>query len=135
MKSRQVLIVEDSRNLAFLAAEALKVAGYRVLVAYDGLTAVGLIRRERPDLVLLDVGLPGMDGVLLSGLLREWPALQEPPVILMSACPRDELQQKAEEVGAVDVLPKPFPLSRLVEKVRRWAPLDEEPQRSTQKVG
>lgn len=69
-RDRSILVVEDNRDLADTQAILLKAAGYQVAVAYDGLQAVAAAQAEAPDVVLLDIGLPGLDGYEVADRLR-----------------------------------------------------------------
>jgi CheY-like chemotaxis protein/DNA-binding CsgD family transcriptional regulator len=102
-----VMIVDDvPANLAFLS-DALEEAGYRVLVATDGLSAVEQLRYSRPDVILLDVMMPGMDGFETCRHLKGDPGTQAIPVIFMTALSElDDLLRGFEE-GAVDYVVKP----------------------------
>ena len=110
----RVLVVDDDPNTLRLVRGALASAGYAPLVtgATDDLD--DLIRTERPELVLLDLGLPGRDGLALLG---EIPELSDLPVIFISGYGRDETVARAFELGAADYIVKPFSPTELVARV------------------
>lgn len=112
-----VLIAEDDKSFSFILAATLESRGWRPRKAATGMEVLRAVREERPALVLMDVNLAGMNGVLLSDLLRE--RLRGVPILLMSALPEEDLRAMMAEAGAVDVLPKPFSLSRLVKRIER----------------
>ena len=110
-----ILIIEDEPQIARLARDYLEKHGYRVLVAGDGLTGLAAARRESPDLVLLDLLLPGMDGRELCRRLRAESAV---PIIMLTALAEDSDQIVGLELGADDYLTKPFSPAVLVARVR-----------------
>jgi len=112
-----ILIAEDDESFSFILAATLESRGWKARRARTGMEVLRAVREGRPSLVLMDVHLAGMNGVLLSDLLRE--RLRGVPILLMSALPEDELRSMMAEAGAVDVLPKPFSLSRLVKRIER----------------
>ena len=93
----------------------LKDAGYRPLVTGDPKAVPGLIRKHQPDLVLLDLLLPGTDGI---ELMQDVPALADRPVIFLSGYGRDETIARALELGAVDYVVKPFSPTELVARIQ-----------------
>jgi CheY-like chemotaxis protein/curved DNA-binding protein CbpA len=116
---RSVLCVDSDRNLCDVLSKALESEGWSVAAEYDGERALETIREDPPDLVLMDVILPGRDGFSVLQTLREGlaPAL---PVVLLSGCtPSREYQQRAEGLAAADLLTKPVPLDRLKQVVAR----------------
>jgi len=112
-----ILIVEDEAPIAKLLAELLADEGYRVLCAGDGEQALVLVGRERPDLVLTDLMMPGMSGAELYRRLRADQRTREIPVVIMSAVawPPDTA------LGADAFLKKPFELEALLALVARFA--------------
>lgn len=113
-----VLVIEDDPVTLKLIIQAVLRAGLRAHAAKDALQGVALARRDRPDLILCDLNLPGLDGATASAALRDDPALAEVPVIFISADP--ELALKAAEFGAVDAIAKPFGADRLTSLVCQW---------------
>jgi len=113
-----VLIVEDDPAVTEFMVPVLEGEGFSVRVAHSGGDALRQIEEARPDLILLDVVLPDMDGSTLLARLRERPG-PEIPVILSTA--RREEADRAPELAAAGVLRKPFSLDELVAAVRRVA--------------
>jgi len=112
-----VLVVDDDAAVCWALETALKEAGYRVLIAADAAAARRKVKRERVDLVLTDVRMPGESGLdLLAWMRRELPAL---PVIVSTAHGTMETAVEAVGRGAFDYLPKPLDLTRTLEVVRR----------------
>lgn len=111
----RVLIVEDDPDLLVVLRVNLTAAGLEPILAGDGRTAVSRIEAERPDAVLLDVMLPGIDGW---HVLEQLHQMGDPvPVVVCSAKKNPEDMAKAEELGAVAYVVKPFDIDRLVDAV------------------
>src|SRR5206468_8360499 len=83
-ENRTVLVVDDEPLFRDIVTETLEAAGYRTVCAADGAEAMNLLRSGRPDLVLLDLTLPGMDGLTLLRFIREQPATADVPVVIVS---------------------------------------------------
>ena len=118
-KAPLILVIEDSPSLLELTVKTLQLSGFRTRQAGYAMQAVGVARKERPDLILADVGLPDMDGATATSLLRDDPEFAEVPVILVSALPVAELRERMADCGAAEILPKPFTPGDLVRTVRR----------------
>ncbi len=110
-----ILVIEDEPKIAQLARDYLEKNGFRVLVAADGLTGLAMARREKPDLVLLDLLLPGMDGRDVCRALR---AESDVPIIMLTALAEETDQIVGLELGADDYIVKPFSPSVMVARVR-----------------
>jgi DNA-binding response OmpR family regulator len=112
---KSILVVEDEPRIAELTRDYLEHAGYSVRIAGTGEAAVQAVHRDRPDLVILDLGLPGIDGLDVTRAIRRDSAL---PVIMVTA--RDDELDKllGLELGADDYMTKPFSPRELVARVR-----------------
>ena len=117
MSKKKILIVDDEEDILHFLELVLKERGYQVLTAGSGREAIEKARRARPDLVLLDIMMPQMDGWEVLKLLRVDEATAAIPVAMVSARtdPRDRVQGLQE--GAVDYICKPFALEDLLAKV------------------
>ncbi|GJM41656.1 MAG: DNA-binding response regulator [Ardenticatenaceae bacterium] len=118
MQKQQILVVDDDKEIARLLRGYLEKAGFEVLVAHDGGTAVHTLRREKPDLILLDLMLPDMDGYDITRLVRNNPGLQQTPIIMLTARVEDSDKIVGLELGADDYVTKPFNPAEVVARVR-----------------
>jgi len=133
--SHQILIVDDDKDVAETIERTLVRAGYQTLVAYRGADALEMARRAKPDLVVLDVMMPGMSGIEVCRHVRANPELASIPILFLTA--RGEISDKIEgfEAGADDYLTKPFDLRELQLRVRallrraRRAEMESPPER------
>lgn len=111
----RLLVVEDDLTLLETLEYNLTAEGYRVLTATDGLAAVEVARKERPDLVVLDVMLPGLDGFEVCRVLRRDSAV---PILMLTARAGETDRVVGLEVGADDYLTKPFSMRELLARVK-----------------
>jgi len=116
--AQRVLVVDDDKEIVRLVRAYLEQAGYEVMVAYDGEAALHAIRSERPDLVVLDVMLPGRDGWNITGIVRADPTLADMPIIMLTARVEDTDRIVGLEVGADDYITKPFNPREVVARTR-----------------
>jgi two-component system alkaline phosphatase synthesis response regulator PhoP len=116
--AQRILVVDDDREIVRLVQAYLEQSGYEVLVAYDGEMALHVLRRERPDLVLLDLMLPGRDGRDLTRVVRGDTALAAMPIIMLTARVEDHDKIIGLELGADDYVTKPFNPGEVVARVR-----------------
>src|SRR5690606_19221994 len=116
--SRTILVVDDEPAIVQIARDYLDRAGFRVLTASDGATAVRLARAERPNLMVLDLMLPGMDGLDVTRVLRQDPATRKLPIIMLTARVEEADRLIGLELGADDYVTKPFSPRELVARVR-----------------
>jgi len=114
----KVLIVEDDADIARLIGLKLKQQGLKPVFAADAVTAVTIARKEDPDLLVIDIGLPGGGGLLIMERMRAISNLAMKPVMVISAREPIEGERQAREVGATAFFPKPLDLDALVEEVR-----------------
>ena len=113
-----ILVVNDDKQIARLIRSYLEQAGFQVIVAYDGETALHALRRERPDLVVLDLMLPDRDGWDVTRIVRGDPALAATPIIMVTARVEDTDRIVGLELGADDYVTKPFNPREIVARVR-----------------
>lgn len=114
----RVLIVDDDKQIVRVVRAYLEREGFDVQYAYDGETALHIIRRERPDLVVLDLLLPGRDGWEITRIMRSDEALASIPIIMLTARVDDTDKIVGLELGADDYVTKPFNPREVVARVR-----------------
>lgn len=113
-----ILVAEDERNLVEALSFLMQRAGYDVHVARDGPATVEMARRLGPDLVLLDVMLPGLDGFAVVEALNSEPGPKRPRIMMLTAKGHEKDRRKAELLGVDDYVTKPFSNRDVVERVR-----------------
>lgn len=117
--SKTILIVDDEPQIAEICRDYLRAAGFEVLTARDGPAGLSAARRERPDLIVLDLMLPGMDGLDVCRELRHDPGdVGHTPIIMLTARVEEADKLIGLELGADDYLTKPFSPRELVARVR-----------------
>jgi DNA-binding response OmpR family regulator len=123
-QDRTVLVVDDEDDIREVARAALEItAGWRVLVADSGPAAVERAAAERPDAILLDVMMPGMDGPATLGKLREAEATRNVPVVMLTAKTQAADRIRLAELGTAGVIDKPFDpvtLAGRIEELLGW---------------
>lgn len=112
-----VLIVDDTPDNLAMLSDALNDAGYMVLVALDGLSALNRIERRRPDLILLDAMMPGLDGFETCRRIKEQPANADIPVLFMTALTESRHVVQGFEVGGSDYVTKPIQTDEVLARV------------------
>lgn len=118
MAEKLILVVDDEPYLIRSLSFVLKKEGYRVESATDGREAVEKARRLSPDLVFLDLDLPGMSGYEVCKAIKNDPALRDTYLILLTAKGQENERQKGIESGANEYLTKPFSPKEIVERLR-----------------
>ncbi len=116
--AQRILVVDDDKEIVRLLRAYLEQAGYQALVAYDGETALHILRRECPDLVLLDLMLPDRDGWDVTRIVRGDPGLASTPIIMLTARVEDHDKIVGLELGADDYVVKPFNPREVLARVR-----------------
>lgn len=116
--AQQVLVVDDDKQIVRLVKTYLEGAGFRVLTAYEGGDALRVARRERPDLIVLDIQLPERDGWEITRLVRADERLATVPILMLTARVEDTDKIVGLELGADDYLTKPFNPREVVARVR-----------------
>jgi DNA-binding response OmpR family regulator len=114
----KILIVDDDQDIRRLLAHRLKAESYETVFASDAISAVNMARREEPDLILLDLGLPAGDGYVVMERLKAMPSLEGIPVIIITARDLGGERDRIAHAGADAVFHKPFEHERLLAAVR-----------------
>jgi two-component system, cell cycle response regulator DivK len=115
--ARTVLIVEDQIEMRAITVAYLERRGYRVLATENGADAVERARRERPDLIFMDVSVPGMDGIRATAELKRDPETRGIPIVIVSAHPYGSVGRRAVDAGCDGWLNKPCDPRRLLQEV------------------
>lgn len=119
ISQKKILVVEDEKELTALVSLHMKMAGFEVLTADNGEKALYLSREEKPDLIILDLILPKIDGWQVCEHLRQDAVTKDIPVIMLTARTQIEDKLKGFEAGADDYVTKPFSPRELVARVKR----------------
>jgi two-component system KDP operon response regulator KdpE len=124
----RILVVDDEKPIRRFLRAILSAQGYYFLEASDGSEAIRMLAMDHPDVIILDLGLPDVDGLEVIRLIREWSGI---PIIVLSVKEQEEVKVRALDAGADDYLTKPFGvmelLARLRVVMRRSVPLTVEP--------
>ena len=121
----RIVVVEDNELNRDLLVRRLVKRGFEVVTAVDGLQALEVTRSSKPDLVLMDMSLPELDGVEVTRLLRADASLEGLPVIALTAHAQSVDRQRALDAGCDDFDTKPIDLERLLAKIRALLPVQE----------
>jgi two-component system KDP operon response regulator KdpE len=113
--SKKIAVIEDDKNIQHFLSVSLKTNGYEVVSSSTGLGGIALFFREDPDLIILDLGLPDIDGL---NVIDEIRASSEVPIIIVSARGQEEEKVQALDRGADDYITKPFYIGELLARVR-----------------
>ena len=115
----KILIVEDDQDTRQLLKLRLESNGYETAFAFDAISAIAVAREEKPDLILLDLGLPGGDGVVVMERLKMFPALAHIPVVVVSARDATATEPRATAAGAEAYLEKPIDNEALLAAIKK----------------
>jgi len=119
LRPTTILWIDDDRLLLGVCADPFERYGYRILPTSDGATGIDLARQERPDLILLDVVMFGMDGLEVCRRLRAEPALAETPIVLLTVLDDAGVRDRGRELGATAVWSKPFGPEQLLGNISK----------------
>ena len=132
--TQTILVVDDDANIVRLVRSYLEQAGYRVETAADGKSALQAIRTLRPDLVVLDLMLPEMDGLTVTRTVRAEPSLASTPILMLTARVEDVDRILGLEMGADDYVTKPFNPREILARVKAILRRIQAPASATQPV-
>jgi len=119
MSKGKILVVDDEIYIVHILDFSLGMEGYEVITALDGEQALDRMKAEKPDLVVLDIMMPKLDGYEVCKSIKSNPATKQTPVILLSAKGRNVDQKLGFDVGADDYITKPFSPRKLVERINQ----------------
>ena len=115
--AKRILVVDDEQDLVVMISKALKYQGYEVVTANDGQEALGKAKSERPDLIVLDLMLPKINGYKVCGLLKKDTRYAKIPIILLTAKANAEDIKLGEKIGADAYITKPYDRDALLSKI------------------
>ena len=115
-----VLLVEDNEDNRIIYSTVLRHVGFVVIEAGDGLQAIALARSAKPDLILMDISIPEIDGWEATRILRADPETQSIPIVALTAHAMADDRERAAEIGFTSYLAKPVEPRAVVAEVRRW---------------
>ncbi len=117
LKKGTILVVDDDKGMLFLVKSKLEEQGYKVLTALSGMEGLRLIKKAKPDLVMLDIIMPDIDGYEVLGMMKQDPAMEDIPVLMLTVRGKDNEIQKALDLGAKDYIVKPFYIELLLKRI------------------
>ena len=120
MPEKRILIVDDEPDLLETIQMTMEMEGYQCLVAYDGFRGLERARTEQPDLIILDVMLPGLNGYKICRLLKFDEQYKRIPIIMLTAESQEKDRLTGEETGADFYMTKPFAADKLIAKVAEF---------------
>jgi two-component system, cell cycle response regulator DivK len=120
--NRTIMVVEDYDDTRLLLRRVLEIKGYRVLEAINGQQAVDIAEREHPDLILMDLDLPILDGIAATQRIRQHAELSRVPIVAVTAYPMSYTHVKAFAKGCNEYMAKPIDLNELTELLSRYLP-------------
>ena len=120
MKNKAVLVIEDNELNMKLVRSLLKIGNYEILEAEDAETGMELMRKHRPDLVLMDVQLPGMNGLRATRIIKEDPAIKNIPVVALTSYAMQGDEEKASEVGCTGYITKPIDTKTFLNSLKQY---------------
>jgi DNA-binding response OmpR family regulator len=124
-KGKKVLIVDDDENIVRILAINLRLEGHEVASAFDGVTAVMQAHRFQPDLILLDIMMPGGNGFSVVDKLHNSTRTIGIPIVFISALPKEDLDQMATEAGVSHYFSKPFDMNSILYYINNEMYLEE----------
>jgi DNA-binding response OmpR family regulator len=119
MSAKKILLIDDDKDVVYALNVRLKSQGYEVAVAGDAISAVSTTRKEKPDLIVLDIGLPGGDGFVVMDRLKSLYQFALTPIIVVSAREPASTKDRALKAGAIDYFQKPVNTKEFLAAVQR----------------
>jgi len=120
--SKRILVIEDTEDNRQIIRDLLSSVGYELIEATDGVSGVALAQKERPDLILMDIQLPEIDGYEATRRIRAIPELAKVPIIAVTSYALSGDEAKTREAGCDGYVAKPFSPRQLLAKIREFLP-------------
>jgi len=120
--TKRILVVEDQEDNRQIVRDLLMKHDYEIVEAENGEDALGAVAKQRPDLILMDIQLPIMDGYEATRRLKANPALRSIPIIAVTSYALSGDEEKARAAGCDDFVPKPYSPRQLLAKIRQYVP-------------
>ena len=117
---KKILVVDDEKDIVETLVFVLKQKGYECLVAYDGEEGLQMAKETEPDLIILDVMMPKINGYKICRLLKYDAKYKDIPIIMITARSQEDDKLIGEETGANEYITKPFEFQDVLEKVQKW---------------
>lgn len=117
MSAPLILYIEDNISNLELVKRVLEIEGFEIMAAYDGQEGLELVTHRTPDLILMDINLPEMDGYEVTGKMRQVPALQHTPIVALTANIMRGERQKSLNAGCDGYIPKPIDIDQLPKQI------------------
>ena len=118
--AKRVLVVDDFDDSRFSLSMLLKIEGYEVIEATDGAQAIEKALSDKPDLILMDLSLPVIDGLSATRQIRQSDALKRVPIIALTAHDLIDIQSQAQAAGCTDYAPKPIDFTLLIDMMTKY---------------
>jgi two-component system cell cycle response regulator DivK len=121
--SKRILVVEDQEDNRQIIRDLLSATDYEIIEAESGEEALAAVAKQRPDLILMDIQLPGMDGYEATRRIKADPALRSITIIAVTSYALSGEEQKARAAGCDEYVPKPYSPRQLLAKIRQYLPV------------
>jgi len=122
VRARTVMVVDDSVTVRKVTSRLLERHGYEVLLAKDGMDAIAKLEDQKPDIMLLDIEMPRMDGFEVASLVRHNPNLEDLPIIMITSRTGEKHRERAFQIGVNCYMGKPFQEQQLLDTIAELLP-------------
>lgn len=117
--SKKILVVDDEKDVLLMLNERLASSGYDIITAEDGKTAITMAREENPDLIILDIMMPGIDGTETAKILKSNPKTRDIPIIFLTCLVKKEEDKDGQVIGGHYFIAKPYSSEKLIEAIEK----------------
>ena len=124
MGDKSILVIEDNELNMKLVRGLLQINGYNILEATDAEIGIDITREHHPDLILMDIQLPGMDGLSATKIIKKNPSLKDIPVVALTSCAMQGDKERAMEAGCAGYIAKPIDTRKFLETVSQYLKSD-----------